>query len=147
MEIHTECGIPVAQAYGPADVVPRDEKAGEYPFSRGVHEEMYRTRPWRMRQYAGYGTATETVERWQTLIREGQNGISCAFDLPTQLGLDSDDSEALPEVGRLGVAVDRLADMEELFAQLPLDKVAATFNINAPSAIIYALFLETARRR
>jgi methylmalonyl-CoA mutase, N-terminal domain len=147
MEIQTESGIPVAQSYGPADVVVEDEAPGEFPFTRGVHAQMYRTRPWRMRQYAGYGTASETVERWQTLLREGQNGISCAFDLPTQLGMDSDEDEALPEVGRLGVAVDTLADMEELFAQLPLDKVAATFNINAPSAVIYALFLATARRQ
>ncbi|HEV7656730.1 MAG TPA: methylmalonyl-CoA mutase family protein [Mycobacteriales bacterium] len=147
MDIRTESDIPVAESYGPGDVGAAPEPAGTFPFTRGVHHEMYRSRPWRMRQYAGYGTATETVERWQTLLREGQNGISCAFDLATQLGLDSDDPEATPEVGRLGVAVDTLADMEGLFAALPLDKIAATFNINAPSAIIYALFLATARQQ
>jgi methylmalonyl-CoA mutase N-terminal domain/subunit len=147
MDIRTESGIPVAESYGPADVTVPPEGPSEFPFTRGVHPQMYRTRPWRMRQYAGYGGADETVARWQTLIREGQNGISCAFDLPTQLGMDSDDPEALPEVGRLGVAVDTLADMEALFATLPLDQVAATFNINAPSAIIYALFLATARHQ
>ncbi|HEV7680294.1 MAG TPA: acyl-CoA mutase large subunit family protein [Candidatus Dormibacteraeota bacterium] len=147
MDTRTESGIPLAESYGPGDVTVAPEAPGEFPFTRGVHHEMYRSRPWRMRQYAGYGGAEETVSRWQTLIREGQNGISCAFDLPTQLGMDSDDPESLPEVGRLGVAVDTLGDMEALFAQLPLDRVAATFNINAPSVIIYALFLATARRQ
>jgi methylmalonyl-CoA mutase N-terminal domain/subunit len=145
VDIETECGIPVAESYGPVSEMVSGEQAGEFPFTRGVHPEMYRTRPWRMRQYAGFGTATETIERWHTLLREGQNGISCAFDLPTQLGMDSDDVEAKPEVGRLGVAVDSLADMQTLFSEFPLDKVAATFNINAPSTIIYALFLATAR--
>lgn len=145
--VTTECGIPVAEIYGPGDVKVESEQAGQFPFTRGVHHEMYRTRPWRMRQYAGYGTATETIARWQTLLKQGQHGISCAFDLATQLGLDSDDPEARPEVGRLGVAVDTLDDMEGLFRELPLDKIAATFNINAPSAIIYALFLATARQQ
>lgn len=143
--ITTESGIPVARSYGPSVTPAALEPAGEFPFTRGIHPEMYRTRPWRMRQYAGYGTASETVARWQTLLREGQNGISCAFDLPTQLGMDSDHPEARPEVGRLGVAVDSLDDMKELFRQFPLDQVAATFNINAPAAVIYALFLATAR--
>jgi methylmalonyl-CoA mutase, N-terminal domain len=117
---------------------------GEFPFMRGIHPEMYRQRLWRMRQYAGFGTAKEANERWKALIARGQHGISCAFDLPTQLGLDSDDPTAAEDAGRLGVAVDTLDDFIALFDGIPLDETATTFNINASAAVIYAMLLETA---
>jgi methylmalonyl-CoA mutase N-terminal domain/subunit len=140
-DIRAESGFPIERVYGGADT----EQPGQFPFTRGIHEEMYRSRLWRMRQYAGYGSIEETKQRWKVLRDSGQNGISCAFDLPTQLGLDSDRPEAIDEVGRLGVAIDSLADMQDLFASIPLDSVAATFNINAPAAIVYAMFLATAQ--
>jgi methylmalonyl-CoA mutase N-terminal domain/subunit len=117
---------------------------GEFPFLRGIHPEMYRERLWRMRQYAGFGTAKEANERWKALIASGQHGISCAFDLPTQLGLDSDDPVAAEDAGRLGVAVDTLDDFIALFDGIPLDQTATTFNINASAPVIYAMLLEAA---
>lgn len=120
------------------------QRPGEFPFMRGIHHEMYRERLWRMRQYAGFGSPTDTNARWRELIARGQHGVSCAFDLPTQLGLDSDDPTAADDAGRLGVAIDTLDDFVALFDGIPLAETAATFNINASAAVIYALLLETA---
>ncbi|MDQ6525220.1 methylmalonyl-CoA mutase family protein [Nocardioides sp. LHD-245] len=127
------------------DTTSYDEaRPGEFPFRRGIHPDMYRKRLWRMRQYAGFGGPEETNQRWKELIARGQHGISAAFDLPTQLGFDSDDPRAGDDAGRLGVAVDTLDDFIALFDGIPLDSTAATFNINSSSAVIYAMLLETA---
>ncbi len=122
-------------------------RPGEFPFTRGVHPTMYRGRLWTMRQYAGYGTAAESNQRFRYLLAQGQTGLSVAFDLPTQIGLDSDHPQARGEVGRVGVAIDSLEDMEELFAGLPLDRVSTSMTINATAAILLALYVVVARRQ
>jgi methylmalonyl-CoA mutase, N-terminal domain len=126
---------------------PGGENPGQYPFVRGIDPAMYSRRLWRMRQYAGFGSSEETNRRWKLLLAQGQDGISCAFDLPTQLGLDSDDPRSASDVGRLGVAIDTVEDFVDLFDGIPLDGTAATFNINAPSAVILAMLLEAADRQ
>src|SRR3954466_10887851 len=113
---------------------------GEFPFTRGVHSEMYRKRPWTMRQYAGYASAKESNERYKYLLKAGSTGLSMAFDLPTQLGLDSDDPRSLGEVGRTGVAIDTLEDMRTAFAGIPLDEVSTSMTINAPAAVLLLLY-------
>ncbi|MCA9804923.1 MAG: methylmalonyl-CoA mutase, partial [Cyanobacteria bacterium HKST-UBA02] len=113
---------------------------GSYPFTRGVYPGMYRSRVWTMRQYAGFGNAVETNKRFRYLLDNGQTGLSTAFDLPTQMGLDSDDPMAAGEVGRTGVAIDTLADMETLFDQIDLSKVSTSMTINATSAILLAMY-------
>ena len=120
---------------------------GDYPFTRGVQPTMYRGRLWTMRQYSGFGTARETNQRYKWLLEQGQTGISVALDLPTQLGLDSDDPAAADDVGRVGVAIDTLADMEELFDGIPLGKVSASFTINSTAAILLAMYLAVAERQ
>lgn len=120
---------------------------GEYPFTRGVQPTMYRGRLWTMRQYSGFGTATETNQRYRWLLEQGQTGISVALDLPTQLGLDSDDPMAVDDVGRVGVAIDTLADMEELFEGIPLGQVSASFTINSTASILLAMYLAVAERQ
>ena len=122
-------------------------RPGEFPFTRGVHPTMYRGRLWTMRQYAGYGTAAESNRRFRYLLEQGQTGLSVAFDLPTQIGLDSDHPQARGEVGRVGVAIDSVEDMEELFAGLPLDRVSTSMTINATAAILLALYVAVARRQ
>ena len=114
---------------------------GEYPFTRGVQPNMYRGRLWTMRQYAGFGTPAETNERFRYLLDQGQTGLSTAFDLPTQLGYDSDDRHALGEVGKVGVAIDSLRDMEITFRDIPLDKVSTSMTINAPAAVLVAMYV------
>jgi len=114
---------------------------GEYPFTRGVQPTMYRSRLWTMRQYAGFGTAEETHRRYQFLLESGQTGLSVAFDLPTQIGYDSDHPLAAGEVGKVGVAIDTLADMEILFDSIPLDKVSTSLTINAPAAVLLAMYI------
>jgi methylmalonyl-CoA mutase, N-terminal domain len=114
---------------------------GQYPMTRGIYPDMYRGQIWTMRQYAGFGTAEESNERYKFLLKQGQSGLSVALDLPTQLGLDSDDPLALGEVGKVGVAIDTLRDMEILFEGLPIDKVSTSFTINAPAAILLAMYL------
>lgn len=116
------------------------ENAGTYPFTRGIYSEMYRTRPWTIRQYAGFGNARQTNERFRYLLANGQTGLSVAFDLPTQMGLDSDNPMAAGEVGRTGVAIDSLADMEILFADIDLSKVSTSMTINATSTILLAMY-------
>ena len=113
---------------------------GEYPFTRGVQPTMYRARFWTMRQYAGFGTAEESNRRYKFLLASGQTGLSVAFDLPTQMGYDSDASVAHGEVGKVGVAIDSLADMETIFEGIPLDKVSTSFTINGTATILLAMY-------
>ena len=114
---------------------------GKYPYTRGIHATGYRGRLWTMRQYAGFGTAKETNERFRYLLAEGQSGLSVAFDLPTQIGYDSDDAMAMGEVGKVGVAIDSVEDMDALFDQVPLDKVSTSMTINAPASILLAMYI------
>jgi methylmalonyl-CoA mutase N-terminal domain/subunit len=145
------CGIRVEPLYTPAnapgDYLERIGFPGEFPFTRGVYPTMYRGRHWTMRQYAGFGTAEESNRRYRYLLDQGQTGLSVALDLPTQCGYDSDDPMAEAEVGRVGVAVDTLRDMEILFDGLPLGEVSTSFTINGTAAIILAMYLAVAERR
>ena len=123
-----------------------DEKPGNPPYTRGVYPEMYKKRLWTMRQYAGYATATESNARYRLMLEQGQTGISVAFDLPTQIGYDSDDPMAGGEVGKVGVAIDSLEDMEQLFDHIPLDKVSTSMTINATAPILLAMYVALARK-
>jgi methylmalonyl-CoA mutase N-terminal domain/subunit len=148
----TVSGAPVEPLYTPENLNGFDADAdlgypGQYPFTRGVHATMYRSRLWTMRQFAGFGTARQTNERFRFLLQKGQTGLSTAFDLPTLMGLDSDDPRSLGEVGRLGVAVDTLDDMAALFAGIDLANVSVSMTINAPAAIVMAYFLANAQDR
>src|SRR6187399_1251313 len=127
----TDSGIEVKTLYTSADLPERLDlgKPGEFPYSRGVHADMYRKRTWTMRQYAGYASAKESNERYKYLLAHGSTGLSMAFDLPTQLGLDSDDPRSLGEVGRTGVAIDTLDDVTALFDGIPLDRVSTSMTI------------------
>ncbi|MDA8312558.1 MAG: methylmalonyl-CoA mutase family protein [Actinomycetota bacterium] len=141
----TDSGIEIRPVYGPGDLEGWDPEVqlgapGRYPFTRGVHPEMYRRRLWTMRQYAGFGTAEATNQRFKFLLRHGQTGLSCAFDLPTQMGYDSDHPRAEGEVGKVGVAIDSLADMRLLLDGLPLDTVTTSMTINATAAILLLLY-------
>src|SRR5919109_1279309 len=120
---------------------------GEFPFTRGIHPGMYRSRLWTMRQYAGFGTAEESNKRYHYLLSQGTTGLSVAFDLPTQMGLDSDRARAAGEVGRVGVAIDSIDDMETLLRGIPLDKVSTSMTINATASILLALYLVVAERQ
>src|SRR5262245_40168538 len=144
----TDSGIEVEPVYTAADAPDRElERPGEFPFTRGPYETMYRGRPWTIRQYAGYGSAEETNARFQYLLARGQTGLSVAFDLPTQLGYDSDDPLAAGEVGRTGVAIDSLADMEVLLQGIPLERVSTSMTINAPAALLLLLYELVAERQ
>src|SRR5579872_6154938 len=136
----TESGIEVKPLYSAADAPRELEPPGEFPFTRGPYPDMYRGRPWTIRQYAGFASAEESNARYRYLLEQGQTGLSIAFDLPTQLGYDSDDSRALGEVGRTGVAIDSIADMEILLAGIPLDEVSTSMTINAPAALLLLLY-------
>ena len=137
--------IPVERLYLPT--TPADDYAekvgfpGQEPFTRGIYPTMYRGRLWTMRQYAGYATAEETNARYKFLLSQGQTGLSVAFDLPTQIGYDADDPIATGEVGKVGVSISSLADMERLFDGIPLDQVSTSMTINAPAAILLAMYL------
>jgi methylmalonyl-CoA mutase N-terminal domain/subunit len=138
----TDSGIEIAELYTEADL-PQQLDLGEpgvFPYTRGVHREMYRKQAWTMRQYAGYASATESNERYRYLLSKGSTGLSMAFDLPTQLGLDSDDSRCLGEVGRTGVAIDTIDDMRTAFNGIPLDQVSTSMTINAPAACLLLLY-------
>jgi methylmalonyl-CoA mutase N-terminal domain/subunit len=138
----TDSGIEISELYDAADV-PEDLDLGEpgsYPYTRGVHREMYRKQTWTMRQYAGYASAKESNERYRYLISKGSTGLSMAFDLPTQLGLDSDNQRCLGEVGRTGVAIDTIDDMRTAFDGIPLDQVSTSMTINAPAACLLLLY-------
>ncbi len=144
-QFSTDSGIPVERIYTPEDLQGWDYLSklgfpGQYPFTRGVQPTMYRGRLWTMRQYAGFGTAKETNERFRFLLDQGQTGLSVAFDLPTQIGYDSSHDLAEGEVGRVGVTVDSLEDMEVVFDKIPLDKVSTSMTINAPAAILLAMY-------
>ena len=150
--VHWESGLEIREVYTAADVERTGGsdgigQPGEYPYTRGVHPLMYRKRPWTMRQYSGFGTSAETHERFQYLIRHGQTGLNVAFDLPTQCGLDSDDEMAVGEVGRVGMAVDTLADMEVAFAGIDLDKITVSLTINGAAVPIMAMYFAMARKR
>src|SRR5689334_12542402 len=138
----TDSGIEVKTLYTSEDL-PEDldlGQPGEFPYTRGVHAEMYRKRTWTMRQYAGYASAKESNERYKYLLAHGSTGLSMAFDLPTQLGLDSDDPRSLGEVGRTGVAIDTLEDMRTAFGGIPLDQVSTSMTINAPASVLLLLY-------
>jgi methylmalonyl-CoA mutase N-terminal domain/subunit len=135
-ERHTESGIEIQPVYAPAGA----ERPGEYPFTRGIYRGMHRDRLWTMRQYAGFGSAEATNARFRYLLSQGQTGLSVAFDLPTQMGYDSDHRMASDEVGRVGVAIDSLADMEILLDQIPLAEVSTSMTINATAAILLLLY-------
>jgi methylmalonyl-CoA mutase N-terminal domain/subunit len=145
-------GIPIARLYTPLDMQEFDYlkqlgMPGQYPFTRAVQPTAYRGRFWTMRQYAGFGTAEETNERYHYLLKSGQTGLSVAFDLPTQIGYDSDHELARGEVGKVGVAIDSLWDMERLFEGIPLDQVSTSMTINSPCAVILAMYLAVAEKQ
>lgn len=149
---HTSSGLELDVLYTPESIKDLDPLQdiglpGEYPFTRGVQPTMYRGRIWTMRQYSGFGTPRESNQRYKWLLQQGQTGISVALDLPTQLGLDSDDPQAIDDVGRVGVAIDTLADMEILFEGIPLDRISTSFTINSTAAILLAMYLIVAERQ
>jgi methylmalonyl-CoA mutase N-terminal domain/subunit len=151
-DVTLHAGIPVKPVYGPEDLAGRDVerdlgRPGEYPYTRGIHRHMYRDRLWTMRQYIGFGTPAETNARFKYLMAHGQDALNVAFDLPTQLGLDSDDPRAEGEVGRVGMAIDSLLDMEEAFDGIPADRVSISFTINSMAAFIQAMFLVVAEKQ
>jgi len=148
----TPSGIELPGDFNPSNTNPIDYEQqlgapGKFPYTRGVYSNMYRGRFWTMRQYAGYATAEESNARYKYLLAQGTTGLSVAFDLPTQIGLDSDDPLALGEVGRVGVAIDSLDDMERLFEGIPLDEVSTSMTINATAAVLLSLYLAVARRQ
>ena len=142
---HTESGLPFSPEYGPEALTDWDPderlgRPGDYPFTRGVYPTMYTGRPWTMRQYAGFGAAAESNRRYHQLVAAGTGGLSVAFDLPTQMGFDSDAAVAHGEVGKVGVAIDSLEDMRLLFHGIPLDRVSTSMTINAPAALLLLLY-------
>jgi methylmalonyl-CoA mutase N-terminal domain/subunit len=151
-EVKTDSEIKVDVLYTPEDIMEMDYLRdtgfpGQYPFTRGVQPTMYRERIWTMRQYSGFGTAEETNRRFKYLLKQGQTGLSIAFDLPTQIGYDSDHELAQGEVGQVGVAVDTLADMETILEGLPLGNISTSMTINAPAAILLAMYIATAEKQ
>ena len=151
-EFFTTSGIPVERLYTPADIGGLDYEAdlgmpGFYPYTRGVQPTMYRGRFWTMRQYAGFATAEESNKRYKYLLEQGQTGLSVAFDLPTQIGYDSDDMIAQGEIGKVGVAIDSLADMETLFGGIPLDKVSTSMTINSPASVLLAMYIAVGEKQ
>ena len=120
---------------------------GQFPFTRGVYPTMYRGRPWTMRQYAGFGNAAESNRRYRYLLAQGQTGLSVAFDLPTQIGMDSDHALAQGEVGKVGVAIDSIEDMQALFNGIPLERVSTSMTINSTAAILLALYVAVAKQQ
>jgi methylmalonyl-CoA mutase N-terminal domain/subunit len=150
--LETNTGLKVKPFYSPGDVPNLDYKArlgdpGVFPFTRGIFPTMYRGKLWTMRQYAGFSTSENTNSRFKFLLNQGQTGLSLALDLPTQLGLDSDDPLAKDDVGKLGVAIDTLRDMEEMFEGIPLDKISTSFTINSTAIIILAMYVATAEKQ
>jgi methylmalonyl-CoA mutase N-terminal domain/subunit len=146
-EAQTPSGIPLAPVYGPGDINTEPPQPGEYPFTRGNFASGYRGKLWTFRQYSGFGTAEESNRRYRYLLEQGGTGLSVALDLPTQCGYDSDDPEFGEEVGRVGVAVDTLADAEILFDGIPLDKISTSFTINGTAAILLAFYVAAAERK
>ena len=145
----TDSGITVKNSYSPADIDPSSVlgEPGAFPFTRGVHPSMYRSRLWTMRQYAGFGTAKQSNERYKYLLSQGTTGLSVAFDLPTQIGYDSDHAMSDGEVGKVGVAIDTLADIETLFDGIPLQSVTTSMTINSTAAILLAMVVALAKKQ
>src|SRR4051794_35286068 len=141
---HAESGFGINPVYGPedlpADLAQRPGERGAFPYPRGVYPTMYTSRPWTMRQYAGFGAAAESNAHYQQLLAHGTTGLSVAFDLPTQMGYDSDAAIASGEVGKVGVAIDSIEDMRLLFGGIPLDKVSTSMTINAPASVLLLLY-------
>src|SRR4051812_24182175 len=131
----------------PSDVIPATGLPGNFPYTRGIHPTMYRGRLWTMRQFAGFGTAEDTNERYKFLLEHGQTGLSVAFDFPTLMGYDSDHPRSEGEVGKCGVAISSLADMEVLFDGIPLDKVSTSMTINGPAVILYCFYIAAAEKQ
>jgi len=150
-EAATASGIPLEPLYGPESAEGRDLSRigypGQYPYTRGIHASGYRGKPWTFRQYAGFGTAEDTNERYRFLLEHGQTGLSVALDLPTQMGFDSDDPRVEEDVGRVGVAIDTLADVEVIFGGLPLDRISTSFTINGTAAILLAMYLAVCEKK
>src|SRR6478735_5743641 len=150
-QVNSPSDIPVAAVYRPDDasVNYAEDRGdpGKFPFTRGVQPTMYRGRLWTMRQYAGFGTAAETNARFRHLLAAGQTGLSVAFDLPTQMGIDSDSPRALGEVGRVGVAIDTVDDMHRLLDGIPLDKVSTSMTINATASTLLAMYIVVGEER
>ncbi len=150
-EFHTTSGIAIPRVLVPDEVRLDYESQvgfpGEYPYTRGVQPTMYRGRIWTMRQYAGYASAEESNRRYRYLLEQGQTGLSVAFDLPTQIGYDADDPLAMGEVGKVGVSISSIEDMETLFEGIPMDKVSTSMTINAPAAILLAMYIGVAKRQ
>src|SRR3954471_849652 len=150
-ETTSPSGLPVKSVYRPSDAsidyASDLGDPGSYPYTRGVQPTMYRGRLWTMRQYAGFGTAEQTNARFRLLLEKGQTGLSVAFDLPTQMGIDSDSPRALGEVGRVGVAIDTVEDMHRLLDGIPLDKVSTSMTINATASTLLAMYIVVAEER
>lgn len=152
INFETVSGLPVEDLYTPEDIKNLDYMKdigfpGDYPYTRGVQSNMYRGRLWTMRQFAGFGTAEESNLRYKYLLGKGQTGLSVAFDMPTIMGYDSDHPRSLGEVGRVGVAIDSLEDMETLFNGIPLDKVSTSMTTNAPASILWCLYIATGKNK
>jgi len=145
--LSNDSGLPVKEVYSVEDRRAEEPLPGAFPFTRGIHKDMYRGRLWTMRQYAGFGTAAESNQRYKFLLKQGQTGLSIAFDLPTQIGYDSDHPMANGEVGKVGVAIDSLEDMETLFKGIPLDKVSTSMTINATAAMLLLLYQLVAEKQ
>src|SRR5437016_1147917 len=148
----TVSSVPIEALYTAESVGDFDPESdlgypGQYPFTRGVHASMYRSRLWTMRQFAGFGTARQTNQRFKFLLDKGQTGLSTAFDLPTLMGLDSDDPRSLGQVGRLGVTVDTLDDVQQLFDGIDVGDVSVSMTINAPAIVVMAFYLANAQDR
>ena len=151
-EFTTVSGYPIRRLYTESDLADWDMDRdlglpGQPPYTRGIHATMYRGRLWTMRQFAGFGTAEDTNQRFRYLLSQGQTGLSVAFDLPTLMGYDADHALSEGEVGKCGVAISSLADMEVLFDQIPLDSVTTSMTINSPAAIIWAMYLAVAEKQ
>ncbi len=146
-KIYNDSGIEIEQLYQQGDTDPLRENPGEFPFTRGIRPDMYRSKLWTMRQYAGFSTAAESNKRYQYLLGQGVSGLSVAFDLPTQIGYDSDHDLAEGEVGKVGVAIDSIRDMEELFAGISLEKITTSMTINATGFILLAFYVALAKQQ
>jgi methylmalonyl-CoA mutase, N-terminal domain len=148
-KFETSSGIPLKTTFAAHDITQdvQAEKPGDYPYTRGIQPTMYRTRLWTMRQYAGFGTASESNARYRFLLAQGQSGLSVAFDLPTQIGYDADDPMAMGEVGKVGVSISSIHDMAVLFDQIPLDQVSTSMTINAPATVLLAMYIAVAKHQ
>src|SRR5512140_3348401 len=148
----TVSGVPIRELYEPADLADFDYERdlgnpGEWPYTRGIYPDMYRGKLWTMRQFSGFATPEETNRRYRYLLEQGQTGLSVAFDLPTLMGYDADDPLSEGEVGKCGVTISSLADMEALFAGIPVDQVTTSMTINSPAAVLWAMYLAVAERQ